>query len=356
MEDDAFIDSLGFDELKKDYIRERDKALAPIEQKYKANYKQLIDAKSKGIQEDQYHRRILNACIFPFSESGAMPDLGYHFVRASPLYEKGETNLDFLIYNPGKKIAIIGEAKGSVNNVGDVVDQTKKRIIRVKENIDYFNMEYLHSASSSTEFVIGVPWSISNELMKAVLRKGGEIIVWQAGSDLEDETELTIITPSKDTNNVYQTMRHQEDILNKALKGVRTSYNFKTFFLESHSVAKMLVLTLVDKGKPDKFFDFDDLLMLVKEELDYLDEQTARIEAQKIIRLGEDIGFVGHEEGKYYIKSRSKKANVREEALKKAWINWRIESDKEKEIRSLLDPIQAKYEEKKRGYKTLTEY
>jgi hypothetical protein len=112
LQDDVFVNFLGFEDLISAYEKERDKAIGSIQKRYIQQREQLIRAKLEGIRQDQYHRRILNACIFPFSESGAMPGLGFSFVRASPLEEKGESNLDFLIYNPAKKIALWGEAKG----------------------------------------------------------------------------------------------------------------------------------------------------------------------------------------------------------------------------------------------------
>lgn len=94
----------------------------------------------------------------------------------------------------------------------------------------------------------------ATELMKAILRKNGGIIVWQVGVKLKDESiRLSVIIPPKTVGGTHESMRHMDNTLNKALAEV---------FLQSHPVAKLLVLTVVDKGKPDGLFDFEDLVIL----------------------------------------------------------------------------------------------
>lgn len=354
LQDDPFSETLGIPPLVKRYEKERDEKIAPIVEKYRARRDELIRKRIEGIRQDQDHRRILNACIFPFSESGTMPGLGYSFVRASPLEEKGAPNLDFLIFNPEKRIAIFGEAKGSVDDPGGVVDQTKLRIKSVNESGKYIDDVYLKCQGSKWEFVLGVSWRESSELVKSVLRKGGGIIVWHVGIELQDEVpKLSVVIPQAVDSGAHKTMRHSDDAMNRALSNTETSHVFKTFFLDSHPVAKMLVLTIVDKGKDKGLFAIEDLLALVREELDYLDESVVREEARRILQLGQTIGFVVPDQDKYRITSRSKKANVRESEMKDAWIRWSLQRDETQEIQEALKPIREKYSKERSQQTTL---
>jgi hypothetical protein len=357
LRDDPFSAFLEYPELVERYEKERDEKIGPISRRYKEKRDELLRSKNEGIKHDQDHRRILNACIFPFTVKGRMPGLGYSFVRASPLSEKGGPNLDFLIYNPSKQIAVFGEAKGSIADYGAVVDQTKERQRFVASNLQYANQHYLNSDKSSPEFVLGVGWMDANETVKAVLRKRGGIIVWQVGISLDDQSmKLSIVTPPKTSDGAHESMRHLDDALNKALVQVETSHKFKTFFIESHSVAKMLVLVHADKGKQDGLFDFNDLMVLVRQELDYLPEEQAKAEAARILELGESIGFLKRDKGKFMIDSRSKKASVRERELKDAWVRWAIARDEEEEVEKVLEPIRDKFKEVKKNYKNLSDF
>lgn len=90
--------------------------------------------------------------------------------------------------------------------------------------------------------------------------------------------------------------------------------------------------------------------------MDYLDEEIVREETRRIIQLGQWIGFVGEDKGKYYIRTRSRKADVREAELKNAWIEWQIKRDEEKEIEPLLIPLQNKYVEERKKRPRVTEF
>lgn len=342
---EEFEKSLGNPGLIERYEDDRARAIEPIRRKYEEGREESVRRKLRGIDEDRYHRRILNSCIFPFSESGGISKLGYSFVRASPLHELRVPNTDFLVYNPIKQIAILGEAKGSVEDPARVVDEMRGRIRIAKENMEYINTHYLNANASVQEFVLGVSFGDSNEIMKSVARKGGGITVWHSGGDPRDDIDrLSIVVPPKTDDGSHVSMRHADNSLNEELsKGVRTSYDFKTFFVDSHSVAKMLILTLVDIGKKDGKFEFEDLRALVRNEINYLDAKTVEDEAKNILEMGLAIGFIKPTEDKFVIDSRSHKPHAREVELREKWIDWSLRMDELKESSDALAPIKEKY-------------
>lgn len=357
MSDESFLAELEIPELSDRYAKERDEIRSSISRRFREEREHRLRDKLKGIKEDQAHRRILNACIFPFTLKGRMPGLGYSFVRASPLAEKEVSNLDFLIYNPSNGMSIFGEAKGSVADPGAVVDQIEDRQREVANYSDYIISDYLRGGGFASEFVLGVGWMDALEVGKSVLRKGASIVVWQVGRDMENqEARLSIAIPPRQPDDSHVPMRHRDDSFNRALVKVDTSFECKTFFLQSHSVWKMLVLVHVDKGKEDGLFEFDDLLSLVRQELDYLPEEIVRDEARKILKIGIAVGFVEIEGSKYLIGSRSKRASVREKELRDSWIKWSVENDEDREISAKLKPIREKYLEEKKKFTKITDF
>lgn len=181
-EDTEFVSYLSFKDLQDEYRTKKKELIQNVEHRYKEELSSLRDRKLEEIETDKSHRMVLNACIFPFSQDGPLSNLGYYFIRASPLAELGATNLDFLLFHPDPEVsAIFGEVKSQVNDPKGVVDQTKKRINTVFDNKSYVKENYLKKLDAELEFVLGVWMSDTMELAKAVMRKGGDIKVWGTG-------------------------------------------------------------------------------------------------------------------------------------------------------------------------------
>ncbi len=301
MHDDEFIAYLRAYELQREYRTRVDQIIKDIGQEFDEKRSELQNEKLRYLELDKWHRNILNSCIFPFTETEVASRVGYHFVRASPLHELEVPNFDFLIYNPEKKSALIGEAKGQLDDEGEVVKQTKERILIANANSDHIKKSYLNSNSADFDFVMGVQWYDANRLAKCVARRGGGIVVWQAGGDFKTESvKLGIFVPGNEEKDVAKSMMHHDDRLNHELSDVKTSYEFKTFFVESHPVAKMTILNFVDARKPDGVFTFDDLLELVRNEIGYMDEATVKRQTNEIIELGLKIGLIKEEGAALY--------------------------------------------------------
>ncbi|MDE2588497.1 MAG: hypothetical protein KGL95_02370, partial [Patescibacteria group bacterium] len=250
-DDEQFLANKSKD-LRKEYLSRKESIIKEIETHYSTNYSTLIENKSKGLTQDKLHREVLNACIFPFKDEIGklkLSKLDYIYVKSSPLRELELKNVDFLIISPSKRIAIFGEAKGSVDDPNMVVDQYKKRIEIINKNLDY--VKKIFPGIQRIEFVIGVRAIESNEMAKAILRTKLNLIVWEVG---EKGSQLLSLHVPPTTDGAQRiSMMHSDDDLNRILSKVPTSIEFRTFFQESHPVAKMELLTAIDKGSDNDF-------------------------------------------------------------------------------------------------------
>jgi len=307
---------------------------------------------------------ILNTCIFPFIADGELTKYGYHFIRASPLYEKSMSNFDFLIFHADPPIiAIFGEAKGSVSNPEEVVEQTKQRIKVVENFRDYITQKYLN-APADFEYVVGVEWPDAMELMKSVLRKGGEIIVWNSGMsfspDSKKEELLELMVPGSHYEVASKTMTHKDRNLNRYLHKVKTSSACKDFFIESHRFAKLLMLNYVDRGKSDGIFTYEDLYELVKDTLDYLEDDAIKKETEEILRYAiQEIDFVEEVDNQprgYRIVSKGKRADTREAELMNKWVDYEIKKEKNEEKKEKLNKLQDEFKGKRGLQKNIDEF
>lgn len=361
-DDEVFIESLSFDNLKRAYIDARRDLFLSIDQKYTQQHKILVERKLYEIERDKQHRMILNTCIFPFIEDGHLTKYGYHFIYASPLYEKKVLNFDFLIFHPDQPyIAIFGEAKGSITSPLQTIQQTRDRIKIVNDFEDYITKKYLKT-KSQFEFVNCSGFPDAHNLMNSIVLQNGGIIVWCSsipilGNNSQQEM-LELLVPGNE--NVRNSMMHRDPELNKYLHKVRTSKECKDFFIDSHRFAKLLVITVVDRTKKDGIFTFNDLLNLITDTLDYLDEETIRKETDDILKFAKDnLGFIQELEdhpGSYKITLRSKKADAREKELKDKWIDYKIEQEKAEEKYKGLIKIQQEFRDKRNLQKNIDEF
>ena len=301
---------------------------------------QLAIKKYDGIKLDADHNQILNACIFPFVQQNHITQkLNYAYIRSSPLSELGVKNVDFLIASKTDGVLIFGEAKGKITDPHSVIVEYKQRIETINENFAY--IKNMLPDTKSLEYVLGVPSHRTMATSKAIARSSADIILWQVGTWSGDRLSLELL-PVDDVTR--QKMMHSNSALNKALghDGVPTSTNFKTFYHESHPVAKMTVLTSIDINSEN--FTFNDLKICVDEELDNTPDNEITAIAKQIIDWAIDVGFVrclGDET--YKIQSRFKHADARYDELKTKWVNRKIEIEKETDLHQKLVDLQAQF-------------
>lgn len=357
---EEFVKFLHHADLQQGYEEAVKRIARRVKRKIRSEKEELIRELGRALEDDDEHRRVLNACIYPFAQ-GQIP--GYYFVRAAPLSELEHVeNLDFLIVcaEPGDgetPLAIVGEAKGSVNDPERHVAETKDRIVVFENNWQYARDQYFRGQELLREFVLGVLSSDANEISKSVVRKQGGIIVWSV--DWSNDPIISLHRPdlSRSDSEVRETMFHKNRSLNVILDKLATSQSFKMFYEQSHQVAKLRVLTAVDKGKEEAIFSLDDVRTLVREALDYIsDTQIIEKESQRILYWGVEIGFVRDlGSDKYQIKTRSKRAESRASEIERMWIANRLKELQKQRIDNEIAQIQPEFEKERMKRPTLEE-
>jgi len=357
---EEFLDSLLFPDLQSQYGEDYKQAVRKVRSEFKKEEAQVVERIERGLSDDDEHRRALNACIYPFARGQVQ---GYYFVCAGPLSELGIKNLDFLIVcgdppDGETKIAMFGESKGPMTDPDPVVTQAKDRIKTLAQNWDYVFRQYLGNMTSEREFIIGVFASDANELAKSVIRKGGGIIVWSI--DLSNDPILCLHRPEVDREDreLRQSMMHRNQTLNQLLsRKITTSPSFKTFYVQSHMMAKLRILTGVDKGTGQGTFTPDDVKSLVREALDYESDEVVERETSAVLAQAQSIRFIRDVgAGKLKIRSRSKIAGVREREIKQLWIRWKLDEELRERVDSSVVELQQSYEAKKQAIPTLEPY
>jgi hypothetical protein len=358
---EEFLRFLRDGDLQERYERETRNLIRRTKSRFRGEKEEFVRNITNELAIDDEHRRVLNACVYPFAK-GEIP--GYYFVRAAPLVELEPRvkNMDFLIVcaNPSPdeiSIAIVGESKGNINDPEPIVSEMKERIAVLESQWGYVKQSYLNDTDMPREFVLGVLAIDANETAKSVIRKGGGMIVW--GVDFSNDPVLDLHRPDLDRSDrqVRETMYHRNKRLSRVLDKLPTSESYKSFYLQSHVVAKLRVLTAVDKGKEDSTFTFDDVKTMVKEALDYVSEdRVITEETTKILTLAQSIGFVKQlGGGKLKIKSKNKKAEARASEIEKRWFNLRVKQEIGERIDGAIADLQPSYERERRARPALEE-
>jgi methionyl-tRNA synthetase len=169
------------------------------------------------------------------------------------------------------------------------------------------------------------------------------------------------MVPPNEKNSPENSMIHSDLVFSKAMRRVETTSNFKSIFPESHTFAKLSLLTQI-RERQDGTFSFTDFQNLVGEELDYLEQNEVNSITKRILKICEEIKIVekmdtnNTSESFYKIISRGKKADTREAEIKKKWINFAIRKDMEQEIDDKIQGLQKTFSIKRSKTKGIDEY
>ncbi len=204
MDDEEFLKFLNFKELKEAYIEEKKQRLYTIEQEFESQKNFLEASKRNSIETDRRHRGMVNVCVAPFTEKGSLINAGYQFIRASPLAEFHIPNVDFLLFKQTQraKIAILGEAKGSISNPDKIINEFQSRIEIINQKQDYIKANYLKVSVSENvffEYVLAVPSRDAPDILNRVIEKGSGIVVWHA--PITGPEYISVAFPPKMTPN-----------------------------------------------------------------------------------------------------------------------------------------------------------
>jgi len=358
MTSDAFTKSLRKRGLYSDFKKDLNKRQQQCRIEREKELDEIRKRKRDGIEKDRRHRRVLNLCIFPFYNTTSPPSqMGYHFVRASPLGELGVKNVDFLIYNFSRKrhLAIFGEAKGSIDSPSKVVTQTRERIGIIEDNQDYIKSTYLQLKEDTEvdfEFVIGIPVEDNLRVCEAIEKDGGGLIPWSAGG--LEENLLSLNIPEKIEKNIRKTMKHLDSSLNDSLKGMKSHDNCFSLFPESHQVTKLEVIV---ETSSDLIVETAELKKKLYSYLFYLKQDRIDAMLQEILSKARELGIIKRIDAQNYkLKSVWKKKEKIARDLRSKW----VEHSVKKEISGDLERIEAEviqeFKEKIERQKTLEAY
>ncbi len=349
MDESEFLSSLDKEHHRK-YKEEKKRVIRGVKEDFNRK-KEFSEKKYKnGIEEDRAHRAILNACVSPFHEKGSLINLGYRFIYASPLFELGIPNFDFLLYKKKdkKNLLIVGEAKGSVSNPRAIVSEAEQRKKAFEENIDYVKRNYLHldkDAKVVTDYVIAVPSQLSPEILNAVISNNGGFIVWHtppAGKQI-----LSIaFPPDKIDEPIRKTMLHKEAKLNEKIQETPTNHRAFNIFPQVHLISGLrMLITASSPGDTGLIVKEKTLKEDLENDMFYLSKDQISKKAKEIIEKGVEIGFLELEEKKGYfrIKARGQKARTLEKPLEEKWIRHKLTFESKEIEQKAIEDLQSKY-------------
>lgn len=329
---DAFLKTLH-PKLSKKYKALQKNYYSESKNNFEKNIDEFIGKIELGIKNDKEHRDLINLCVFPFSKAQSDVDLNYHFIRGEPLWELKTNSFDFLLCNFEKKFVIFGECKASIQNYTDVVKEVEVRQKIVQDNIDYIIENYLGFEPKNIKYVIGVYSSDDEELIKKIIDRNSNFIVWSID-------RYKKLLSFKSFFNISETQKrkieHDHTKLNNKLKKIPTDTGGYDMFPSSHIITQLrqIILTKERKQK-DLIVSPSKIKSKVKNDIFYLDETIQTDLASKIIIIAEKIGFIHSIDDnsiEYRIISNYRHDSGLEKDLIKKFIDYKI---KEKEIEIL---------------------
>ncbi len=344
LNDDTFIGQIRFPDLQKRYKEESKAIIRQTEREFKRDSEKLKETNETEIHTCREHDELVNLCIHPFTESSSpIRQLGYRFIRADPLSELGEKNVDFLLYNSeGRRpIIIFGEVKTVITNTSKLLRDLEEHHEIIRSKIEYIKNEYLKTdLEPIIEFVLGVPSSFSIEARDAVWDNQRDIIVWLTTPDLK----LKLAQPRQENGRLR--MLHHDHNLNEILRQTIPSSK-KAFdcFPQSHTVIKFkLLIECIEYPTHGPVINKGNLSDKIRSQMSYLDENQQKIQRDLILKEAVNIGFIKPSQDsqtRYNVVSKSRKPSTLERELTNSWINSHLSDAKNKEINTSINRLQT---------------
>ncbi len=345
MDEDAFVESLRFEDLKQRYQEEKASTFARVEDKFRQRKEECERELKASIEDDRRHREVLTLCINPFAHRRFRPyELGYRFLRGAPLYELGVRNFDFLLGNitTNPPVVILGEAKGSVSSPGRVVREVVERREIALKHIDHIKERYLRiKADPRVETVLAISAVHAVGVIDAIVREGGSIIPWMV--DRGDNILFLELSESIDRS-LRPTMLHGERELNNALRRIESMEMGFNIFPQSHPVTKLRMLA-VSAQKVDRSLLVDPgvLELNLQSDLFYLDDESIKELKKEILSLGYEIGLLREEKDKVRLSTRWTGRGAVEEEIEAKWANYRLDQMLAQQKQEAIEKLREKF-------------
>ena len=294
------------------------------------------------IEQEREHRRLINYCIFPFSQSDSLE--GFRFVRADPLEELDLPNFEFLLHDLEGRV-IVGEAKATLpTNVKSEMNDIREQINYFKFMREYIEDEYLGREIVHVEFVLATYQDYASKAARTILENGENIVTWRVNrftDTLNIEKELPDEMPdninadslSEGLQELRRRCLHDIPQLNSSLEGYSTATGSVNVFPRSALVDKLRVIVRQYESEGRyAFVCYEDIKREVKNgAMNYGEARIDEI-TEQIIQEGIKIGILEDWEkdlGDYKVVSQYTSREGIEQTLTKKWIQNRIEEEKE---------------------------
>jgi hypothetical protein len=302
---------------------------------FKSNRETNYQNHQGAIETDIKHRNIINTCISPFLNGGALQSIGYNFERTSPLCElkPKPSNFDILISKKCDRsvFAIFIECKSSIDDYAKVFSDFEKQMDAVKNNIDYIKERYLGIDSEIrfiTNYVLAVPTNVAHRIaINPYLSENTNLIVWGVSTFDGNRTIQLYESPK---NSAKLKNKHHDQKLNEALKDtIECIPNEFDLFPQMHSAIELFSLRrAVSKhnrvGIVDKNYLLDDIL---KKDLFYLPDEMIIEMRDRIWKHGIEIGLLTPTKNSNLCKYTSKMGEGCDEAIQKKWIDHELKKE-----------------------------
>lgn len=288
MSEENFLEYLSFPDLKKEYASRLRSQIEKAKKEFEAKRDFFEKSKKAAIEIDRRHRDLINSCVYPFTNKGALAGTGYKYIQASPLSELEVPNLDFLLFKQTDRfrVAVLGECKSSISNYRSIAKELQDRIATAEEHLDYIKNKYLKLTESKSvflEYAIAVPTNDAVEMLNTIIEYGGGQIVWQIS--IAGNPEISIAFPSKSIAFPRDSMMHKDPVLNNALdpsKHTPSNRNAFSVFPQCHNYIKLCsLIRSARSGDSGLVVNRDELKVDIKQDLFYMDEKYIDMEADQ---------------------------------------------------------------------------
>lgn len=331
---DAFLKTLPT-KLSKKYKELQKKYYSEYKHNFENNINEFINNIELGIRSDKEHRDLINLCVFPFSNVQSDNDLNYRFIRAEPLWELRKNSFDFLLCHFEYKFVIFGECKASIQNYTDVVKEVEVRQKIVQDNLAYIIDNYLGFEPKNIKYVIAVYSSDDEELIKKILSRNANFIVWSID-------RYKKLLSFKSFSNISETQKrkieHDHTKLNNKLKKIETDAGGYDMFPSSHIITQLRQIILTkEKKQKDLIVSPSKIKNKVKNDIFYLNESIQTDFASRIINYAEKIGFIqsiDENSIEYRIISNYRQDSGLEKDLIKKYIDFKIKENENEILES----------------------
>ncbi len=362
--DEEFETELGMPDLIAQYRDGVRKIEHSLRKDFTEHRDELRKLKIAALENERLHRDLLNLCAYPFTENGrGSRELGFRFLRGSPLHEKNLPNFDLLIARllppdqPACVILIEGKASvGNPRQVANEVEDKKKVAIDAMGTMMTTYLGQPAGRAYSMETVIAVDSIDANNMMNAVVESGFEHKVWH-GPTSGPET-LSIAAPPKGTPNHHRFLHSSKplnDLLNR-LPSVRRAFDV---WPKTHPLIQLgALISASHPAHTGVQLTSHALDAILSKDMFYLTPEERAALSRTLVELGQAIGFLTPLEatGEYRAVAKGVRRDSLEQSLQEKWLRWQLERDFEREQERHKETLRATIRTQRAKYKTILDY